>query len=257
MPYLQIPRFHFLGLQIDIFGVLVATGFLLGSHLAARRAVRMGLSPLPIHDAALLAILCGMFGAHLMHLVAYFPKELIEKPWRIFQVWSGISSFGGFLGAGLAIWYYFHRKKIPFYPYADALMFGMAPGWICGRLGCYTAHDHPGRLTDFFLAVKYPGGSRHDLGLYDALLAMAMTGVVYFLGRKNAKPRPPGFFYALVLILYGIPRFFFDHLRAVDVPRPDARYFGWTPGQYLAAALVTFGAYQMVRAYRQESASTD
>jgi phosphatidylglycerol:prolipoprotein diacylglycerol transferase len=191
-----------------------------------------------------------------MHLAAYFPRELIEKPWRIFYVWSGISSFGGFLGAGLAIWYYFRRKKIPFYPYADALMFGMVPGWILGRLGCYTAHDHPGRFSNFFLAVKYPEGPRHDLGLYDAFLAMAMASVIYFLGRKGATPKPVGFFYALGLLMYGIPRFLFDRLRATDVPRPDARYFGWTPGQYLAAAFVAFGAYQMVRAYRQERLPT-
>ena len=61
-----------------------------------------------------------------------------------------------------------------------------------GRIGCFMAHDHPGLESDFFLAVQ--GVCRnhwtdinyacHDLGLYEAIWACSMIGVVYFLDKK-------------------------------------------------------------------------
>ena len=251
IPYLEIPPLKILGLQFDAFGILVATGFLVGFQAMLRRAKQIGQNPIPLHDIAILAIVCGFVGAHVMHMVGYYPDKLLKEPWKIFYVWSGISSYGGFLGAGLGIWYYTRRKGLPFQEYGDTLMFGMIPGWIFGRLGCYTAHDHPGLLTDFILSVKYPGGNRHDLGFYDALLAICIGVVVYSLGRKNGKERPAGFYLALTMLLYGVPRFFFDFLRATDLSYSDRRYFGLTPAQYVSIAFTIYGVTKLLQLHRK------
>ena len=67
------------------------------------------------------------------------------------------------------------NKPVPVMPYADSLAYGLATGWMFGRLGCFTAHDHPGIRTSFFLGVKYPEGTgfvtRFDLGLLEAWTA--------------------------------------------------------------------------------------
>ncbi|MFH1016766.1 MAG: prolipoprotein diacylglyceryl transferase [Pseudomonadota bacterium] len=231
-------------MEFNAFGALVTTGFLLGSWLAVRRARIVGLALGPMHDIALLCLIFGFTVSHVVHMVAYHPRLLLDQPWLILKVWAGISSFGGFLGAGAAMWIYARRKGLPFLKYADALLFGLTPGWLFGRLGCTTAHDHPGRLTDFFLAVRYPGGPRHDLGLDEALWTLALIALVYFLGRKRkAEDPPPGTILAATLIAYGIPRFLFDFLRATDLPGSDARYFGLTPAQYGSVAIIVLGAY--------------
>jgi phosphatidylglycerol:prolipoprotein diacylglycerol transferase len=123
-------------------------------------------------------------------------------------------------------------------PYADSMAYGLAGGWALGRLGCYTAHDHPGRFTDFFLSVPYPDGRRHDLGFDEALWAIGVTGLFLLLGRK---PRPLGLYVALITMLYGPVRFLLDYLRVTDMAGADPRYFGLTPAQYLSIGVSAAG----------------
>src|SRR5262249_13818400 len=128
---------------------------------------------------------------------------------------------------------------------------GVAPGWAVARLGCFAVHDHPGVLTDFFLAVKFPEGARHDLGLYDAPWVFAITGILYAF-------RPGGVLQGRLLpffgIRYAVVRFGFDFLRAYDLSYRDARYGGLTPAQYACFGLVLYGLWGLWK-YRPLSAS--
>lgn len=218
----------------------MASGFLVGTWLAVRRAERRGLSPRAVNDVAMLCLIFGVLGAHVVAAVGEDPSVLWREPWQLLRVWSGLSSYGGFLGAGIAVAIYFRRKQLPFLPYADAIMFGLFPGWMLGRLGCFSVHDHPGHLTDFFLAVGFPGGARHDLGLYEAIVALLISALLYTLGRKE---RVRGYFFALVLVVYSTFRFLLDFLRAADLPDSNPRYWGLTFPQYGSIALVLWGLY--------------
>ena len=60
-----------------------------------------------------------------------------------------------------------------------------------------------------------------------------MVGVLVSCDRK---PRPIGFFIAVICLLYAPARFAMDFLRVEDV-----RHLGLTPGQYAALALVFIG----------------
>ncbi|MEZ4704577.1 MAG: prolipoprotein diacylglyceryl transferase [Bdellovibrionota bacterium] len=247
IPYFEITIPKIAGLQIQAFGILVAIAFLVGDHLARRRTKQMGLDLHVTHTLVLFCIVFGILGAHIVHFLAYEPKALLTDPMSFFDFRVGLSSFGGLLVSGIAIFTYLKIKKIDFLPYADALCFGLFPGWIFGRLGCFTAHDHPGRRSDFFLAVQFPGGSRHDLGLYEALVLMGIAAALYGLAKKM-DPRKPfhGFYFAFCLICYGIVRFFLDFLRATDLSHSDARYLGLTPAQYFCVFACLLGSYLMI-----------
>jgi phosphatidylglycerol:prolipoprotein diacylglycerol transferase len=159
--------------------------------------------------------------------------------------WAGLSSFGGFLGALLAFLYYTRKEKIPALPYADSVALGLAVGWIFGRTGCFTAHDHPGlHVKPFFLSVAYPDGPRMDLGLYELLLTIVMTVILFLYARK---PRVPGRVIGLFATMYAPVRFGLDFLRATDVERPDERYFGLTPAQWACVATLAVGIWLLVR----------
>jgi phosphatidylglycerol:prolipoprotein diacylglycerol transferase len=43
-----------------------------------------------------------------------------------------------------------------------------------------------------------------------------------------------------------VGRLLLDFLRATDVPYADARYFGLTPAQYAAFALVAYGVWRLM-----------
>ncbi len=185
-------------------------------------------------------LLGGLIFAHLFDVVAYRPSELFKMPWMLVdprQGWS-VSSFGGFFGGVLIGAFWTRQRRLPFLPYVDAMVYGVAPAWALGRLGCFATHDHLGQRTDFFLAVAFPDGARHDLGLDEALLVAALAVCFRWLYRRNPAA---GTYPALACLCYGPMRFFLDSLRATDTPHADPRYFGFTPGQYCAIALTCVG----------------
>ena len=252
IPFLQIPPLQLLGLKFHPFGMLVALGFIVGSKMAAMYAQKHKLRPEVIQDSSTLCLVFGFLGAHLFHVMAYEPSSIFSNPIRFLQVWSGLSSYGGFMGATTALVVYFRKKKIQFLPYTDALIFGLLVGWIFGRIGCFTAHDHPGKLSDFFLAVQYPGGSRHDLGLYECLLTIGLLGIFCALW-KLGFDRTNGFLCYVTSGLYALVRFFLDFLRANDAYHAEKRYFSLTPAQYLSLLVLVSMCFMAWRSWKAES----
>jgi phosphatidylglycerol:prolipoprotein diacylglycerol transferase len=250
IPYFQPPALHLGPLTIQIFGVLAALGVYTGARIAMRAARDEGLDGQVLADFAVWGVVAGVVFGHLVHLFFYHPEELRE-PWRIFAVWEGLSSFGGLLGGVIAAAVFFRRRRIRLHDYSDALALGIAPGWGIARLGCFAIHDHPGVRTDFPLAVAFPGGARHDLGLYDAIALFAIAAVLFALRRSDLLR---GRLLAVLALLYGLQRFFLDFLRGYpgDVEYPDARYLGLTPAQYFCIALWVYALWRFA-AYRPVS----
>ena len=213
--------------------MLVALGFIVGSKMSMMYARKHGLKADAIQDSSTLCLIFGFLGAHLFHVIAYEPSSILNNPVRLVQVWSGLSSYGGFIGAIVAMGVYFYRKRIKFLPYTDALMFGLLIGWIFGRIGCFTAHDHPGKLSNFFLAVQYPGGARHDLGLYECLFTIVLLAIFCALW-KLGFDRIKGFLCYIISGLYASVRFFLEFLRANDSYHVEKRYYSLTPAQYVS-----------------------
>ena len=254
IPYFEIPPLHIGPIAVQSFGVLAAAGVAVASWLLVREAARQRLDTQPMHDFVPWAIAGGVIGGHLMHLFLYHPEEL-HGPLGVLQilkVWDGLSSTGGVIGGALVAVLWFRAHRLYLLQYGDVLALAIAPGWAIARLGCFSVHDHPGVLTNFFLAVQFPGGARHDLGLYDALLLFALTVLLYWLSRRQLLV---GGLLAVLALSYGAMRFLLDFLRASDVAYADARYFGLTPAQYAALLLVVYGAGQLLsrRLLRRDS----
>lgn len=237
-PVLEIPLGNFT-LPLHGFGFLVAIGFIVGGRAAMGRARRLGLDPEVINRLIGWLVLGTFLGGHIGYGLMYKPDEYLANPAEFLKVWQGLSSFGGFIACvPIAIWF-FRSERVPVWPFLDCLAYGMAIGWFFGRMGCFVAHDHPGTETNFYLGVYgicQPNNNKmvacHDLGLYEALWSLSMFGVLSLMDLRKWKPG------TLVLTLglaYGPLRFFMDYFRPVVT---DARYFGFTPGQY-GSALVT------------------
>ena len=110
------------------------------------------------------------------------------------------------------------RPHQPFWLYADTFAYSLPFGWFWGRVGCFTAHDHIGQLSNFVLAVdfgnsqyaSYYGGARHDLGLYEAIFVL-LIAIVFFSVRK--KELYQSSFAILFCLLYAPVRFWASFLR--------------------------------------------
>ncbi len=245
IPWFVIPPLRLGPLALQPFGILAAAGILLASRLLVREAIRRGLDPTPMEKAASWALLGGLVGGHLVHLLFYHPEELREGGiLQLLKVWDGLSSTGGVLGGLIGVLTFFHRRHLRFSRYADVFALAVAPGWMVARLGCFSVHDHPGVLTSFFLAVAFPGGARHDLGFYDAIVLAILSVILFTLDRRQAlRDR----LLPLLALLYGSSRFLLDFLRATDLPYVDARYLGLTPAQFASLVLIAWGLFSLVR----------
>jgi phosphatidylglycerol---prolipoprotein diacylglyceryl transferase len=254
IPYFLIPPLQIGPVAVQSFGILAAAGVSLAAALLVRGARRRALDETPLRDFPVWGVLAGVIAGHLVHLLFYHPEELREGGvLQLLRVWDGLSSTGGVLGGVLAAAIFFRARRIPFSRYADVFALAVAPGWAVARLGCFSVHDHPGRLTSFPLAVAFPDGPRHDLGLYDALVLLALTGLLYALERRRAME---GRLLPVLAVGYGTARFFLDFLRATDLPYSDARYFGLTPAQFGALVLIAYGVVRLAQPARQAAVTS-
>ena len=243
IPWFVVPPLRLGPLALQPFGILAASGIFLASRLLVRESVRRGLPPKPLEKAASWAVAGGLVGGHLVHLLFYHPEELREGgALQLLKVWDGLSSTGGVLGGLIGLLLFFRMRHLRFLAYGDILALSVAPGWMVARLGCFSVHDHPGVLTSFPLAVAFPGGARHDLGLYDAI-ALAIFSLILFTLDRRQKLRDR--LLPLLGVLYGSSRFLLDFLRATDLPYVDARYLGLTPAQFACLAAVAWGLYKL------------
>jgi phosphatidylglycerol---prolipoprotein diacylglyceryl transferase len=235
-------------LSIQPFGVLVATGVLLGAWVAGRFARRNGLDPVATGDLVTYAVVTGFILGYLLNGLFYerdAVREILRDPSLFFSTWLGLSSYGGFFGGILGCFIWRHRRKMPLLPYANAICFALPFGWFFGRMGCFVVHDHPGKVTDFALAVADyrvgdpPYEPRHDLGLYELIFSALI--IALFVWLEHRRRRPVGFYCALLPLLYAPARFFLDFLRAPPLEGGDVRYGGLTPAQWSSVLMVCIG----------------
>jgi len=245
---------------IQPFGVLAAIALVVGMRVAEWRAEKTGVPRQLVSDFMSHVVVIGLASCMILNVVVYEPEKLVETAraigsWfgpgeRLAFPYPGLSSFGGFLGGTLAAVWFRNRRKVSLLVLSDIFCFSLPFAWIFARSGCFVVHDHPGMVSDFFLAVDdYDGRglARHDLGLYEVIWSLVMAPTVYWLGRTR---RPWGFFTALVPMAYASVRFFLDFLRESSANGGDVRYLGLTPGHYASVAMFVAGAAVAVRVAR-------
>lgn len=269
VPYVEQPSVTLGPLTIHAFGVIVATAVLAGLILGALRFDALGLDRQLGERMGWWAIVGGFLGAHLFSVIFYFPRELADNPILLFMVWRDIASFGSIIGGFAGIWLFFRLKArnvdaATRWAYIDVAAFVFPFSLMIGRIACSLAHDHPGTITDFPLAISlatpraqayiadvYSAAGRaaevppptelgqlgfHDLGWYEFVyLAVVIAPVTLALARRAGRRTPPmtGMFLLSFIVLYMPVRFGLDFLRV-----SDKRYVALTPAQWVAVGVL-------------------
>ena len=255
-PPLQIPLF---GVPLDSWSLLVSLGFIVGIEFARARAKQLGIAIKDVVDGGLFIVGMGFVVGHFVHVGIYNPQMIEEQGWIVFlKIWAGFSSNGGFVGAiiGTVLWFKIVRRREPFWKHADTIAYSLPFGWFFGRLGCFSAHDHVGKRSDFFLAVDFPpdiyqgyyGGPRHDLGLYEALWVLLLAVLHFSLRKKRLRHST----FAMIFCFgYAPVRFGLDFLRSTDLKGSDIRFGGLTPAQYGSIIFLLCGVVLFLRRHRE------
>jgi phosphatidylglycerol:prolipoprotein diacylglycerol transferase len=281
LPYIHIPEGHIGPLPIHPFGLLVATGVLLGTAMTTRRARTLGWDVNKLNSFVTWMLISAFLLSHVLDSLFYHWDEVVKDPIYIIKFWEGLSSFGGFVGAavGIVLWRYLvienGRLRVrptpqPLLPFADLVLSCLPLGWMFGRAGCASVHDHPGaRATaDALLAVSFPRVTpfdalhphdpvstlgfitfvhgtdyRYDMGLLEFFFTVILT--VCFALTWHKRPRIGSYVVATALT-YAPVRFAMDYLRVPPGENGDTRYAGLTPAQYGCIGLFVFGLWMIL-----------
>ncbi len=296
IPYIYAPDLKIGPLTLHPFGLLVATGVILGTWLATWRARKRGIDLEKLNSFITWMLIAGFLGGHMLDEIFYHPQEVVKRPWSLFLLWEGLSSFGGFLGAlvGIVLWKYFEaipvwrtpivtiakfRRRgatLPILPFADLILSVFPVAWVFGRSGCSVVHDHPGIrvVGPETLSVGYPSdvqlealkkaeklavlwdGPIHRFDL--GLIELLFTVVVAAAFALTWRRKlTAGAYVAAVALSYGPVRFAMDFLRIRDTESADPRYGALTPAQWACLALVAFGLVMVVVVRRIRASGKD
>ena len=250
LPWFEWTSFPIGPLTIQVWGMWVALGMAISLLLVSKYTKNSSWKVQQIVDLASWMIIGGLIGARVFHIVFYEASFYIAYPIEIVKIWKGgLSSFGGIFGAVLPFMLFikkhrFSKEKV--FALLDILSMSALYGWLVGRIGCACIHDHLGIPcnSNCFLALDTPEGPRYDMAVLEIICLLPLA--IWFAIAKK-KGRKAGWFFRVLIIYYGILRFFLDFMRARDIQYADARYGGLTPAQYFGIILVLFGLYLHIR----------
>ena len=222
--------------DVTSFGVMVATGALVGLWVFGRELARSGL-PASASDAAMAGVFGGLIGAKLLWVV----EHLGEEPFReLLFSRGGMSWFGGFAGGVGTALIVMRRQRLPIVATLAASTPALAIGHAIGRIGCFLVGDDYGRPSDLPWAVAFPRGLPptdvrvHPTQLYEMA---ALFIVAWLLIRWRRRGVTDAVVLGRYLVLAGGIRF------AIEFIRVNARVLGpFTLAHLVSFALVIVGS---------------
>lgn len=205
------------------YGIIIATGAVLGLWLAVKETERLGLEKDLLVDFIVYAIPVAIVSARIYY-VAFEWESYVNGPfWRLFAVWEGgIAIHGAIIGGALTAIVFSRVKKISFWQLADILAPSLILGQAIGRWGNFMNQEaHGGQLLDSsFIYDILPefiinqmtinGVTYHPTFLYESVWNIIIFVLLLLLRRSNPLR---GEVFLTYLMGYSIGRFFIESMR--------------------------------------------
>lgn len=211
-------------ITIYSYGVLVATGVMLGLWYARQQAPKAGLNPDRVWNLGVYMVLSALLVAKLWLIASDLPYY-IAHPKQIVglsTLQSGGVFYGGVLGAAIVIVLYTRFYRMPLLPLTDTFAAAVPLGHAIGRMGCFMAGCCYGKPTTLPWGVTFtnPIAARlvgtplgiplHPTELYEAALESLNFVLLIWLGRRQ---KFAGQIFGAYLMLYGVERGLLEFLR--------------------------------------------
>ncbi len=243
------------------YGILFATGFILGYHLM-RSVFRKEGKPEEDLEALLFYLIVGtILGARLGHCFFYHPSYFLEHPWEIPQFWKGgLASHGGVIGVCLSLAIYARRH--PDQPYLWLLDRLCVPAALCSclvRLGNLFNSEIVGRRTDVPWAFEFkryfnellPAAElplpRHPTPLYEAGSYLLIFVLLWLIYRVQGPQLRRGFSVGVLLALVFTARFIIEFFKERQASHTEDTSLSM--GQWLSIPIVTIGVILVIRSF--------
>ena len=240
--------FHVGHLAVRWYSLEIMAAIIVAARFVVREFRRKGLDDSNFGNIAIWAIVSGILGARVFHIldrIGYY----LDRPGQILNFQSGGLAIygaviGGFIGVAIATRIY----NVPLLPTIDAIAPGLVLAQAIGRFGCIVNGDAWGAPTDSPFAFVYTnpnafipnrllGVPTHPYPIYDMGLNVAIFGLLLWLRKR---PLPNGFLFAVFVTLYAIGRFFISFVREERI-----WFWGLQEAQVIAIAGLLVGLTAM------------
>ncbi len=245
--------------KVYSFGLMLGLAFISANYVLTKELERRKLNPNIATEITFLSIIFGVIGAKALSLIENW-DSFLRNPWSEAFSPGGLTFYGGFILAAIAIFIYLRKKKIPFLAMADMVAPSLALAYGVGRIGCHLAGDgdygipttlpwgvnyENGVVPPSFafqgsdIAANFPNGivpnntPLHPTPVYEFLSMMLVTYILWRLLKKNW---PNGKVFMVYLVLTGASRFMVEFIRLN--PRI---MFGLSEAQLISIILIIIG----------------
>ena len=198
--------------EVRWYGIMVVLAVVAIIIISLLEAKRVGISEEHIYSVALWAVIGGVMGSRLVHVIDRW-DYYVAHPEQIIR-FEGLSVYGAVIGAMAAVLIYAWVKKLSFWQLGDIAAPGALLGQAIGRIGClinsccyglvgppswagaivYT-HPNHGRLGTPLEVPLYP------TQIYHLLWNLIAFAIIWGLRRRL---KPQGTLFLSYLALYAV-----------------------------------------------------
>ncbi len=209
LPYLNIGP-----VMVQLPGLALLLGVWLGMELAARQAVRLGLSGERVVNVVFWGLGVGAVAARLGYAARY-PDAFLASPLSLFSLNpQTLDPWVGLVAGVVAAWAYGQRRGLPLRPTLDALAPGLATFAVFVGVAHVLSGDAYGMPTSLPWGIELWGAKRHPTQFYEVLLT---TGVLAWVGEQGRKARGDGTLFLSTVGLLAAVRLFVEGFRGDSV----------------------------------------
>ena len=247
--------------QLTWYGLLFATGFVLGTFLLTHVYKAERVAARWVDVLTMYMVLGTVLGARLGHCLFYEWAYFSKHPLEIFFTfpWAGLASHGASLGILLATWLFSRRNRFDYLWVLDRIVLVVAVGGACIRLGNLMNSEIIGRVTTVPWAFRFarynevhhaltniPNELRHPTQIYESLFCVFLLVLLYSIWNKHKERTPRGLLFGLFITLLFSFRFGIEFLKENQEAFENHLIFNL--GQLLSLPLIGLGLWVTLRA---------
>ena len=234
------------------YGIILATGVLVGLWLCSKQSHRFGLKEDNVLDLVLWGVPVGILGARIYYVIFYYSLYRTESggpDWsRIVAIWDGgMAIYGTVIAVFLLAVVYCRRKQIKLGAITDLCVMGLLVGQAIGRWGNFMNREAFGYETTLPWRMRLWTGAAsyievHPTFFYESLWNVIGLLLILFVVTKGRRfDGENTWFYFL---WYGLGRTWVEGLRTDSLYLFDWRLFGQPirVSQALSVAMVVVSA---------------
>ncbi len=215
---------------LHYYALCILLGIIVAILVTKKRYTALGGNPNDISDLAIYAVLSGIIGGRVYHVLTSPQKYFGEggSPFAVFKIWEGgLGIWGAIAFGALTVFIYFKRRStsLTFAQLADSIAPALLLAQAIGRFGNWFNGELFGRPTEVFWALEIPPENRtigfenfttfHPTFLYEAIWC-SIVALYIMRSRFFQKISGSGAVFFFYAFSYSFGRLFIEAIRIDD-----------------------------------------